>query len=729
MIEDSELRELFRAESDEHLQKLNDGLLALEKEPGHSELLKELFREAHSLKGSARMLGVDAVETLAHSFEDLLGAASKGLLQFSPELIDRLEQGLDHTRHLVREAVTGEPSPVTLMDALRQLQQPDAVDVHPDAPVAAPPAPVTLPPPPVTPPPAPVTPPPALEPVVAETERIDTIRVDTRKLDRIFNQTGELTALGMRMKRRLTDIQGMITLAEGLEHHGQLLDRLRLFRHALMENQSTLDAVSRDLDEGIRNLRLLPLTTLFNLFPRMVRDLSRQLTKQVELLLEGGEITVDKRVIEELKNPLMHLLRNAIHHAIEPAERRAAQGKPAHGVITLRATRTPASVMIEVCDDGRGIDLDAIRREAVRHQLHSAEELSQWSPEQLYNLLFVAGLSTASMVTDISGRGIGLNAVRADIERLKGTVRVQSTTGQGTTFTISLPVTLSTTPVIIVRLSDRFFALPLDGVQMVRRVTLTQIFLFEGYRVIALETGPVAVVHLAELLGLPISTERGRTETASVALECLIIVTGHQRLALFVDEIVDQLDVVVKPNGVLLKRVPHLAGSTLLGSGGICSVLNVADLLKSARQQRRCDEGRCTAPTAATSPLNLETSRKQRILLVEDSITTRTQEKRILEGAGYDVMVAVDGLDAWHKLALHPFDAVVSDVQMPNLDGLGLTAKIRQHQVWHNLPVMLVTSLASEADLRRGLEVGASAYITKPTFEQKVFLDTLRRLL
>ncbi|MBF0125501.1 MAG: response regulator, partial [Magnetococcales bacterium] len=394
-----------------------------------------------------------------------------------------------------------------------------------------------------------------------------------------------------------------------------------------------------------------------------------------------------------------------------------ARGKRQQGTITVRASRTPASVVLEVEDDGGGIDLDAIRREAIRHQVHTAEELSKWTPEQLYGLLFIAGLSTAAMVTDISGRGIGLNAVRTDIERLKGTIQVHSHPGQGTTFTITVPVTLSTTPVVVVRVADRPFALPLDGILMVRRVRHEQVFLFEGERVIALEGGPVTVIHLAELLGLPTGSES----------ECLILSAHNQRLALFVDEIIDQLDVVIKANGVLLKRVHRLAGSTILGSGEICAVLNVADLLISARERRRHDTNR-TAPIAAAATVS-QTQAKPRVLLVEDSITTRTQEKRILEAAGYEVLVAVDGLDAWHKLALHSVDAVVSDVQMPNLDGLDLTAKIRQHQAWQHLPVLLVTSLASDADMRRGLEVGASAYITKPTFEQKVFLDTLRRLL
>ncbi|MEO5348673.1 MAG: hybrid sensor histidine kinase/response regulator [Magnetococcus sp. YQC-3] len=826
MIEDQELRELFAAESEEHLHQLESGLLHLEKHPDDVAMLKDLFREAHSLKGAARMLGVRDVETLAHHFEDFLGAASKGQRTFTSQDVDRLTHSLDDIRALVEEAVTGKPSPVTLPEALQRLTQP--IDAAPPSrgamvqetqrvvpPPVPPPPPAeswAKPAPPPTPAPAPTPPPPTLPPAPARTEPplrtteaaqapppVETkepsqggtggaadgtapeggellsgseeaapiIRVRSNKLDALLKLVGELTVVRTRVKRRLLEIDEII---ESWEEHGwqeapggeragrankgagladwqeqaglnreQFGNRLLLLRHGIVEDEASLELVSESLEEGIRNLRLLPMATLFGLFPRMVRDLARQQEKEVLLLTEGGETTADKRILEEMKSPLMHLIRNAVDHGLEKADLRETTGKPRSGTITLRATQTATHVILEVRDDGRGLDLEAIRRQARKRGLFPEETLATFSAEQLYALIFQSGFSTSTLITDVSGRGVGLDVVRAQVERLKGRIQVTSQLGEGCCFTISLPVTLATTPVFIATANGQRFAIPLDAVHSVRRISPEEIFPMEGCDTIVVrETGgthdrhgsndiPVSVARLAQLLELPPTFE-----TIPPPWPCIVLnMGGDGWLGVVCDTLEDELEVVLKPFGGLLQRVRNLSGTTILGSGQVCMVVNLRDLLLTVRKHgRRLSEAvvRLTPTAAGGADANRET-RKKTILLAEDSLTTRTQEKRILQSAGYEVIAAVDGLDALNKLGKQPVDAVVSDVQMPNLDGLALAEKIRQNPLYKDLPLILVTSLSSDEDMRRGMEVGANAYITKPTFEQKLFLETLQRLV
>ena len=431
----------------------------------------------------------------------------------------------------------------------------------------------------------------------------------------------------------------------------------------------------------------------------------------------------------------MHLIRNAVDHGLESSALREAAGKPREGRITLRVFQTATHVVLEVRDDGRGLDLDAIRRQASKRGLVAEEVLAAFSNEQLYALTFQSGFSTSTMVTDVSGRGVGLDAVRANVERLKGRIKCTSEPGKGCCFTINLPVTLATTPVFIVSANGQRFAIPLDSVHSVRRVFAKDVFSIEGCETIVLNDSPVSVARLAHLLELPASTE----EPPLPPWPCVILnmstdMGGSEEsdawLGVLVDTLDDELEVVLKPYGGMLQRVRNLAGTTILGSGDVCMVVNPRDLLLTVRKQgRMVSQSGVVVSDIRVGKTAKDGQRKKTILLAEDSITTRTQEKRILQNAGYEVIAAVDGLDALNKLGQQSIDALVSDVQMPNLDGLELAQKVRQNAIYKDLPIILVTSLSSDEDLRRGMEVGANAYITKPTFEQTAFLETLRRLV
>jgi two-component system chemotaxis sensor kinase CheA len=442
--------------------------------------------------------------------------------------------------------------------------------------------------------------------------------------------------------------------------------------------------------------------------------------------VEGGAITADKHLLEAMKDPLMHLIRNAIDHGIEPPQERLRQGKPRVATLRLRAHQTVTNVVIEIADDGQGLDEEAIRRAALHKRLRVANEIAALTPAQVQMLIFAPGFSTSTLITDVSGRGVGLDVVRTNIERLKGTVSVESVPGRGCTFRLQAPITLATTRVLLVQVAQWTYALPVESVQETSLISLQSVFSLEGRPTISRDGQPVSVAHLADLLELPsgrsasLAGKKGQEDGAPERNPCILLAIDQERLGLFVDAVIDEQEVVLKPFGGLLQRVRNVSAATVLSTGEICMVLNPQDLIKSAKKG-----GTVMAEVEPSEAAE----RSKVILLAEDSITTRTQEKRILESAGYEVVTAVDGADAFNKLGSRLFDAVVSDIEMPNMNGLTLAARIRQDAKYKELPIILVTSLASDADRQRGSEVGANAYITKGTFEQKVLLDTLRRLV
>jgi two-component system chemotaxis sensor kinase CheA len=773
MIEDEELRSLYKTASAGHLQTIEAGLIYLEKHPKDSTRLEELLRATHSLKGDSRMLGVGDVETLTHQIEDILGAVKRGEQMLSSNLCDRLYKGIDAIRKLAHEAVTGDPANVQVFYVLADLMGAMETGAEVASPPPEPSSTINSEAPPseltaellqaltqqletvetgqesVTPEPS--------ESVTVEGYHIDTIRVEAQKLDALLTQASELNITKLRIDEQTTEIEEILALWEEwnrefvasrvalgeLERHyndiplqsvqkfynlaEQRLERLGALvnhlRNAAHEDTARLETVSNELESGIQTLRLLPLSNLFSLFPRMVRDLSRQQQKEINLRIEGGDIPVDKQILEEMKDPLIHIIRNAIDHGIELPAERASFGKPRTATIRLKGYRTASAISIEVIDDGRGLDLESIKRTALRRGIRTEQELATMSATDLQELIFASGFSTRAQVTEISGRGVGLDVVRANIERLKGTIQVESTPGRGCGFRFKLSTTLATTYVLIAAINQHAYAIPIESVQTTLLVSPQDIFAIEGNQTITLDGQPVSLVWLADLLELPVKAPASPTAVDSASktqLSCIILQVGHERLGLLVDAVLDQQDIVIKPQSKLLKRVRNVSGATILGTGEVCIVLNPQDLIKSVHQ---------ASESSAIQELIEQSKAKQSVLLVDDSIPVRTQLKRILEGAGYEVTTAVDGLDGFNKLRTGQFDAVVSDVEMPNLDGFSFTAKIRQLKEYSELPIVLVTTLTKDEDKRRGIEVGADAYITKGTFDQKELLDTLRRFI
>jgi two-component system chemotaxis sensor kinase CheA len=765
MIQDEELRTLYKEASADHIQKIEAGLLHLEKNPLDQAKLEQLLRETHSLKGDSRMLGVKDVETLTHQIEDILGAVKRSERVFTPQIFECLYVGLDAVRKIAHEAVTGQLAGVSVFHVLAQLMGADSSDELPqtqetvaqsngaasaqsigEQPLAFKDAVQTK---------EPVEP--AAEALALVPDyQIDTIRVESQKLDKLLTQASELAVTKGQIGDRVSEIdqilaqweewnreafvsrltfdelerrlqttelqplQNFYNLVETrLEQLGVLLHRLRA---TTFEDNAKLETVANELESGIHSLRLLPFSTIFNLFPRTVRDLAKQQGKQVNLVIEGGDNSVDKRILEEMKDPLLHLLRNAIDHGIETPQERQSLGKPPMATIRLRGYQVGSTVSIEVIDDGRGLDVEAIKQAAMSRGVRSPQELAQMSTAEIQALIFAPGFSTRTAVTEISGRGVGLDVVRANVDRLKGNIQVEFTPSKGCLFRITLNSSLSTTDALIVRVSEHPYALPVGFVEAMQLVSPQEVFATQGSQTFPFQGESVTVSWLADLLGLPVKTPTSTKalHAASKTIPCIILRIGSERLAVLVDTISEQLNIVLKPQSQLLKRVRNISGATILGTGEVCMVLNPPDLFKSARK---------AIVSVTVKELTEQAQIKQKILLVEDSIPIRTQMKRILESAGYDVTAAVDGEDGFNKLRTDTFVAVVSDVQMPNLDGLGLTAKLRQLKEYQDLPVILVTTLASEEDKRQGHQAGASAYITKGDFEQGVLLDTLRTLI
>ena len=728
-IEDAELREIYRTTSEERLQRFESDLLQLEKNPDDQAILATLMREAHSLKGDSRSAGVDSVEALAHAVEDVLTGIQRQEIDLGSEVSDRLYQGLDAMGQLVHEAVTGEPTTINadqLLLALRETAplsnsfgeelQPPALPVGPafsDGP--------------------------ALTRKDEGASQTDTVRVQTRELDALMAQAEELAVTRIQVAQTSTQAEQVFSLWEEWKankhkqqastpstpsYEERLENLLQNLRSTVQENSNKLEFVAEDLRDRIRKLQLLPLSTLFQPLPRVVRDLAKQQSKQVSLVLEGEEAMADKRLLEGVKDSLMHLVRNAIDHGIETPDEREALGKSSEATLRVKAYQTAISLMIEITDDGSGLDIEQIKRTAAKRGLYTPEDLDAMPISQLQRLILAPGFSTRSFITEISGRGVGLDVVRTQVEQLKGSIQIESTPGHGCTFRLQLSTALSTANVVLVETQGMAFAVPIEFLQMTVLVSPEQIITADGQDTILLgdQTIPVAnLVDVLELSNSPIYKWVAQSsKMQGDRRACVLLKVGNDQAGFFVDKLVSQQEVVSKPLGPLLKRVRNVSGSTILGTGDVCMILNPPDMLKSLQRQPLSETLAKSKRTSAYKPV---------ILLVEDSPPVRIQEKRLFEGAGYDVVTATNGLEGYNTLKTREFDAVVSDVEMPHLDGFSLVSKIRQHQEYDDLPIVLVTTLDSDADRKRGADAGANAYIIKGRFNQEALLEALERLI
>lgn len=724
------LRATFRVEAAEHLQSITTGLLELEKLPAGATqhaLIDTTFRAAHSLKGAARAVNLLDIESACQSLEELLSRWKRGEEPVSAETLDLAHRKLDTVAKLMSE-------PAAQPGAASSGSGGEA------APAVAPPTP----------------PLPHAGSAGTETE---TVRVALATLDAGLLQAEEMLAAKLSATQRASELGALAThfdawhkqwsrvqpqaralrrvadaasgkdgslapLVEFLEWNQDcvraLESRVHVLRRSADQAQHATGRMVDDLVESSKKLIMLPISTLGTLFPKAVRDLSRDTGKETDFILQGEEVRIDKRVLEEMKDPLLHLLRNAVDHGIEnPAQRRKA-GKPARATLTLAVSAVEGNqVELRVSDDGAGIDVAAVKEVGLQRGLLTAEAAQKMTDPDALMLIFEPELSTSREVTEVSGRGLGLAIVREKAEALGGRIVIDSQPGKGTDIRITLPLTLATFRGVLIEADQRTFVIPTERVERVIRFQPADIATVEGRETLPHGGRALALVRLADLLHLPQNQTLAADGRAQPAL---ILGTGEHRVAFAVDAVLDEREVLVKTLRKPLLRVQHIAGATILGSGAVVPILSVPDLLKSAR-----NGGRMARPAPAAQRPQVATATKQ-LLVAEDSITSRMLLKGILESAGYRVKTAVDGMEAFAMLRAEPFDLVVSDVEMPRMNGFDLASRIRADRMLADLPVILVTALESREDRERGIDAGASAYLVKGSLDQSDLLEAVQRL-
>lgn len=582
----------------------------------------------------------------------------------------------------------------------------------------------------------------------SRTSKYQTVRVRVDRLDNLINLTGELV-VGQQMEvdhvqflQNLSDMlqqQERETLAldttirnmrvspeqrRVLEQHMNMLlntgDQVRrLLRGQMEQFRRHVDhqgVLTNDLEQEVMAARLMPVSTVFSTLPRAVRELTSATGKEVELVIRGETTELDRKLLEALNDPLLHIIRNAIDHGIEPPDEREEKGKTRQGWVVVSAEATGGDVHVSVKDDGRGMDPKRLRTTAVQKGLISKENAVLLSEQEALELIFLPGFSSAQMITDISGRGVGMDIVRTNINELGGQVMVESEVGNGSTITLILPLTIVTTRILLLAVGSHTFALPASGCHGIIWVNREDIRTIEGRETIGHEGQTIPLLRMADLLQV-----ESRASFRNGSREPAVLIGSAQRLlSLVVDQLVDEREAVVKPLGSLFENQRRYSGAVQLGDGNLVLLLNPVSLVQSARG---------IAQTRSTATSVTGVAKRPHLLVVEDSFTTRELIRSILQSAGYDVTVAVDGHDALDKLRIQPYDLVVTDVEMPRVDGFELTLRIREELGDQETPVVIITSLASDEYRQRGLEAGAQGYIVKSQFNQDNLLEVIQQLL
>jgi two-component system chemotaxis sensor kinase CheA len=722
----------FRIEAEEHLHAISAGLSELEKTQSKkkvAEIIEVLFREVHSFKGAARSVDQKDIEYMCQPMESIFSALKRQEIALTPLSIDLFYKTVEWLSKYVATSGAEQTGAFrqTRQELIRRLNEmsADTVQSHPAQTE-----------------PIPETEPVADLPGMNLHTKIEMVRIPISKLDPLLLQAEEMIQSKKAVDQRTHELRGLCDELNEWKTEAQKWRNRKAVATAAIWNEwydtsemrlnkvdSQLGEITRSVErdqhgldllvnnhlEAMKQVLMLPVGSMVEAFPVMIREISHEQNKEIDCIISGTELEIDKRILDELKDPLIHLIRNSIDHGISKPQERVLQNKPVRGSITLAfAARENGQFEIILSDDGKGIDKEHVLKAAIKSGILSNEAAGKLEPKEVLNLIYQSGVSTSSIITDISGRGLGLTIVHEKVVKLNGIISVESEVNRGTTFRILLPLTLATFRGILVNVKEFMFILPTMNVERVIRVKQEEIKTVENHETIRIDDQIISVVDLGEVLGLP---EHKHAAPCNIVL----LVSGEYRIGFKVDDLVDEQQVLVKVLGKLLRRVRNISGATIMGSGKVVLVLNVTDLMKSAvRIKGRKSE-------ASTDELFVPKIGK--ILVVEDSITARTLLKNILETAGYQVNTAVDGTDAFTKARTGDFDIVVSDVDMPKLNGFELTAKIRSDKKLNEIPVVLITALESREDRERGIEVGANAYIIKSSFDQTNLLEIIRKLI
>lgn len=690
--------EIFIREAEEHLEALRNGFLALEKEGASDAQLNELLRSTHTLKGSANMVDLVELAGVAHRLEDLLKGIQSGAHELNSDLVDVLLVAADAIEALMAQAHSGGGISVNVDSVVKALESGaisggDEVEAEPD---------------------------------YHGTERRTTIRASVERLDQLVNRMGEILlsqkAMDARQKQ-MTDLllQMDHTMSRLQSKDDELsLQELRRSMVSLIgdfdRDRLQLGYQAEDVYQRTMELRLLPLATITNDFERSLRNLARNLKKEINFTVHGQEVELDRNMLDAVKPILLHVLNNAVDHGIEDPDTRVRLGKPKAGQVSLHAQYEGSFIQITIRDDGNGLDPEMIRLTAVKRGVLSTEAAAAMSDDAVLYLVFEPGFSTREFITDVSGRGVGLDVVKANLDQVKGNLSLHSKLGVGTDLILRLPLSMAIFTGLMVECCSETYIFPQHYVAEILRISPGDVLEEMGREVARHRGASIPLISLTQFL------ELDEVAKTTERMTVLILSFREQTMGLLVDRTIGLQEVVVKDLGCQLKSLEYFSGSTILGDGNPALIVSVADLFATS-------QGRKSQHIRQNYEKEKKKAKRGRVLVVDDSITTRTMEKNILETNNYEVVVAVSGFDALEKLNLGGFDLMVSDVEMPGMTGFELAKKVRQRDDTRDLPIIIVSSLATDEHRRLGMDAGAQAYIVKGSFQQGVLLETVETLI
>ncbi|WP_103650777.1 hybrid sensor histidine kinase/response regulator [Campylobacter concisus] len=762
-----EIMEDFLIEAFELIEQIDHDLVELEANPEDLELLNRIFRVAHTVKGSSSFLNFDVLTELTHHMEDVLNKARKGELKITPDIMDVVLESVDMMKGLlesIRDNGSDAAAGIDIKNicaSLTQISEGEAPSAAAEAPAAAPaPEPVKEPEPvapaeeaapevsdaelsklsdseveaeierllkvrkaedqarraskgiaPKSPeeiaPAASAAPAPAPKPAPSRERDADkkvpaassssavaqeqTIRVEVKRLDHLMNLIGELVLGKNRLLKIYDDVEERYEGEKFLEELNQVV--------------SSLSLVTTDIQLAVMKTRMLPIAKVFNKFPRMIRDLSRELGKQIDLEISGEETELDKSIVEEIGDPLVHIIRNSCDHGIEDPETRKAMGKPEKGLVQLKAYNEGNHIVVEIVDDGKGLDADMLKAKSIEKGIITEREADAMSEKEAFGLIFKPGFSTAAKVTNVSGRGVGMDVVKTNIEKLNGIIDIESEVGKGTVMKLKIPLTLAIIQSLLVGTQEEFYAIPLASVLETVRVPIDDIYTIDGKNVLRLRDEVLSLVRLSDVFGVN-KVFDGGDQTYVV-----IIGVAEAKLGIIVDTLVGQEEIVIKSMGDYLQNIPGIAGATIRGDGRVTLIIDVGAMMEMAKDIKVNIRAEMEDSTKAK-----EKPSDYKVLIVDDSKMDRTIMQKSLEPIGVTIIEATNGVEALNiiKSGEHAFDAVLIDIEMPRMDGYTLAGEIRKYSKYRTLPLIAVTSRTSKTDRLRGVEVGMTEYITKP---------------
>lgn len=716
---DNFLKELlndFKIEATEHYESIVKGLTDLEFITGtekKQEIIERIYRNTHSLKGAARAVNLSEIERLCSSLETIFGHLKKGEIAVSSQLLDSMHKAIDVLKVLidnlnegVKNVSVSANSTIKNLEYLLKLslqQLKENKEVLSSEPLE-------------------------VEQLVIEEpteQQIHEREIERHDLYSVRIPTGHLHQI-------LSESEDFIAVKTTLEYYRKSLENVYV-RHKddelykiikdLIAFQSVSSRMIDDLIINIRETLLANFSTLFKVIPKMIRDLSKEYSKEIALNIRGEETEIDRRILEELKDPLIHIIRNCIDHGIETPQERVEIGKEIQGKIDIRIEKLiDRKVRITISDDGAGINLDSVLSSAVKNGLHLGANSETPSDEEIISLIFKSGVSSRKFVTDISGRGLGMSIVAEKISILGGSIEVTTEKGKGTKFTITLPQTISTFRGILVETEGISLMIPslfLDKAVRVSPDTISNIGDKSVIKCISGET--IGVVRLSKVLGIEKAESYNKR---SDTIRLVILINNNKRIAFIVDKIEGEYEGIVKDMGPQLQYVRNIAGVTIIENGRIIPVVNVSEVIDSASENPDLFE-----QNQSLQQTSHQEVREKRVLIVEDSITVRAMLKNFVENAGYSVTTAVDGLDGYNKLENEEFDLLISDIEMPRMNGFELTKRVRESKACPKIPIILVTALETQTDMKMGMEAGADAYIIKSNFEKSNLVQTIKRFI